>query len=98
MAETGEKYTQARREVIEQAARDTAIRDVIQQAIDRVVGVSAVTIDWAEDRVRVCVHSARPILLIGRHGEEADRIRGELAEVTGRQVQLNLYEDHSPPA
>ncbi|MGZ6772453.1 MAG: 30S ribosomal protein S3, partial [Mycobacteriaceae bacterium] len=44
------------------------------------------------DRVRVDIHTARPGIVIGRRGAEADRIRGELEKLTDKQVQLNILE------
>src|SRR5450756_1696388 len=48
------------------------------------------------DRVRVDIHTARPGTVIGRRGAEADRIRGELEKLTGKQVQLNILEVKNP--
>jgi small subunit ribosomal protein S3 len=97
MTETGEKYTVARRAVIEQAAQDAAIRDVVQQAIERAVGVSSLTIDRTAGLTRVTIRAARPGLLIGHRGAEADRLRTELAGVVGHPVELYLYEVSVPP-
>src|SRR4028118_1337912 len=47
-------------------------------------------------RVGVDVHPARPGIVIGRRGAEADRIRGELEKLTGKQVQLNILEVKNP--
>src|SRR5579859_7683046 len=94
MAGTGEKYTVARRAVM---AEDAAINDAVQRAIDRVIGVSAVEIAHDGDRVRVSIRAARPILLAGHRGAEADRLRGELEELTGKRVRLELWEVPGPP-
>ena len=48
------------------------------------------------DRVRVDIHTARPGIVIGRRGAEADRIRGDLEKLTGKQVQLNILEVKNP--
>ena len=55
-------------------------------------GISKVEIERTRDRVRVDIHTARPGIVIGRRGAEADRIRGELEKLTGKQVQLNILE------
>jgi len=73
-------------------AEDAAIRDAVQRGIDRAVGVSAVEIDRAGNQLRVSIRAARPILLAGQRGEDADRLRGELAELTGRRVRLEIRE------
>jgi len=46
--------------------------------------------------VRVNTHTARPGIVIGRRGAEADRIRGELEKLTGKQIQLNILEVSNP--
>ena len=48
------------------------------------------------DRVRVDIHTARPGIVIGRRGAKADRIRGDLEKLTGKQVQLNILEVKNP--
>src|SRR5207248_3997101 len=48
------------------------------------------------DRVRVDIHTARPGIVIGRRGAEADRIRGDLEKLTGKQIQLNILEVKNP--
>src|SRR4029453_7647361 len=57
---------------------------------------SKVEIERTRDRVRVDIHTARPGIVIGRRGAEADRIRGELEKLTGKQVQLNILEAKNP--
>ena len=59
-------------------------------------GISRVEIERTRDRVRVDIHTARPGIVIGRRGAEADRIRGELEKLTGKQVQLNILEVKNP--
>jgi small subunit ribosomal protein S3 len=44
----------------------------------------------------VDIHTARPGIVIGRRGAEADRIRTELEKLTGKQVQLNILEVKNP--
>src|SRR6058998_4208697 len=61
-------------------------------------GISKVEIERTRDRVRVDIHTARPGIVIGRRGAEADRIRGELEKLTKKQVQLNILEVKNPEA
>jgi small subunit ribosomal protein S3 len=46
--------------------------------------------------VHVYIHTARPGIVIGRKGQEADKLRGELEKLTGKQVQLNILEVKNP--
>jgi KH domain-containing protein len=73
-----------------EAAEDAAIRGAVQRGIERAVGVSAVEVDRAADRVHISIRAARPILLAGHRGAEADRLRSELEELTGRRVRLDI--------
>src|SRR4030095_6020969 len=70
---------------------DVAIRKLMSKGMER-AGRSRVEIERTRDRVRVDIHTARPGIVIGRRGAEADRIRGSLEELTGKQVQLNILE------
>ena len=72
-----------------------AIRKLMSKGMER-AGISKVEIERTRDRVRVDIHTARPGIVIGRRGAEADRIRGELEKLTGKQVQLNILEVKNP--
>src|SRR3984957_16645177 len=77
-------------------AEDAVIRGAVQRGIERAIRASAVDIDRTPGRVRVSIRAARPIALTGPRGAEADRLRGELVELTGRRVQLDIREAPSP--
>ena len=62
---------------------DVAIRKLMSEGMDR-AGIARVDIERTRDRVRVDIHTARPGIVIGRRGAEADRIRGELEKLTGK--------------
>ena len=76
---------------------DIKIRELMSTGMER-AGISKVEIERTRDRVRVDIHTARPGIVIGRRGAEADRIRGELEKLTGKQVQLNILEVKNPEA
>jgi small subunit ribosomal protein S3 len=76
-------------------AEDVAIRRMLQKGMER-AGISKVEIERTRDRVRVDIHTARPGIVIGRRGAEADRIRGDLEKLTAKQVQLNILEVKNP--
>ena len=59
--------------------------------------ISRVEVERTRDRLRVDVHTARPGIVIGRRGSEADRLRRGLAKITGNaKVQLNIQEIKQP--
>jgi len=76
---------------------DVQIRKLMSEGLER-AGISKVEIERTRDRVRVDIHTARPGIVIGRRGAEADRIRGELEKLTGKQIQLNILEVKNPEA
>ncbi len=84
----GERYADFVRE-------DVKIRELLAKNLDR-AGVAKVEIERTRDRVRVDIHTARPGIVIGRRGAEADRIRGELEKLTNKQIQLNILEVANP--
>jgi small subunit ribosomal protein S3 len=74
---------------------DVAIRRMLTQGMER-AGISKVEIERTRDRVRVDVHTARPGIVIGRRGAEADRLRSNLEKLTGKQIQFNILEVKNP--
>ncbi len=70
---------------------DDKIRKVMNKDLER-AGVSRIVIERTRDRVRVDIHAARPGIVIGRRGAEAEKVRAKLEKLTGKQVQLNIFE------
>jgi small subunit ribosomal protein S3 len=75
---------------------DWKIRRFLMGELER-AAVSRIEIERTRDRLRIDVHTARPGIVIGRRGAEADRLRAELARLTGNnRVQLNIQEIKQP--
>jgi small subunit ribosomal protein S3 len=70
---------------------DIEIRRYLKRNLSH-AGISRVEIERTRDRVRVDIHTARPGVVIGRRGAEADRIRADLDKITNKQVTLNILE------
>lgn len=84
----GQRYSDYVRE-------DVQIRQLMSEGMER-AGIARVEIERTRDRVRVDIHTARPGIVIGRRGAEADRIRSKLEKLTGKQIQLNVLEVKNP--
>ena len=76
---------------------DWKIRDYLTTQLER-AAVSRIEIERTRDRLRVDIHTARPGIVIGRRGAEADRLKKKLEEITGLQnrIQLNIQEIKQP--
>ena len=74
---------------------DIRIREFLKKELAR-AGIARIEIERTRDRVRVDIHSARPGIVIGRRGAEAERIRADLEKMTGKQIQLNILEVKNP--
>ncbi len=75
---------------------DWKIRDYLGRQLER-AAVSRIEIERTRDRLRIDLHTARPGIVIGRKGAEADRLRTKLAEMTKNpKVQLNIQEIKQP--
>ena len=85
----------ADKQYAEYVKEDVAIRRLLATGLER-AGIADVEIERTRDRVRVDIHTARPGIVIGRRGTEADRIRTDLEKLTGKQVQLNILEVKNP--
>lgn len=75
---------------------DWQIRNYLQTQLET-AAVSRIEVERTRDRLRIDVHTARPGIVIGRKGAEADRLRTHLVKITGNpKVQLNIQEIKQP--
>ncbi len=85
-----------RQEYADNVIEDWQIRDYLMTELPH-AAISRVEVERTRDRLRVDVHTARPGIVIGRRGSEADRLRGGLTKITGNvKVQLNIQEIKQP--
>lgn len=70
---------------------DLAIRDHVKKRLEN-AAVSDVRIERYANRVRVNVHTARPGIVIGRKGQDIERVRSELADRTGKEIYIEIRE------
>ncbi|MXW42834.1 MAG: 30S ribosomal protein S3 [Acidimicrobiia bacterium] len=85
-----------RREYGDFIIEDWQVRNYLMTELPH-AAISRIEIERTRDRLRVDVHTARPGIVIGRRGSEADRLRNGLAEITGNiRVQLNIQEIKQP--
>ncbi len=75
---------------------DWQIRDYLMKQLPH-AAISRIEVERTRDRLRVDVHTARPGIVIGRRGAEADRLRADLAKMSNNpKIQLNIQEIKQP--
>ncbi len=74
---------------------DQKIRKYIDARIPK-GGIAKVVIERTLKRITLTIHTARPGVVIGKGGTEVDKIKEELKKLTGKDVQINIYEIKRP--
>ena len=74
---------------------DEKIRKYISVRIAK-GGISKVVIERTLKRITVTIHTARPGIVIGKGGQEVDKIKEELKKLTKKDVQINIFEIKRP--
>jgi small subunit ribosomal protein S3 len=59
-------------------------------------GISRISIERTMRRVTVTIHTSRPGIIIGKGGKEVDLIKEEIKVLTGKDVQINIFEIRKP--
>lgn len=59
-------------------------------------GISKIVIERTLKRITVTIHTSRPGIIIGKGGQEVDRIKEELKKLTKKDVQINIIEIRKP--
>ena len=75
---------------------DYNIRNFILKTL-KPAGVPRVEIErYAEDKVRIHIHCAKPGIVIGRGGAEIEKLRAQLEKMMNKQVLVNIIEVKQP--
>lgn len=74
---------------------DQKIRNYVSARIPK-GGIAKVVIERTLKRITLTIHTARPGVVIGKGGQEVDKIKEELKKITGKDVQINIFEIKRP--
>jgi small subunit ribosomal protein S3 len=83
------------REFADKLIEDEQIRKYISARIPK-GAISKVVIERTLKRITLTIHTARPGIVIGKGGNEVDKIKEELKKITGKDIQINIYEIKRP--
>jgi len=75
--------------------QDLSIRKYMKKRLAN-AAVSRITIDRPAQNINITVHTARPGIVIGKKGEDIDRMRRDISRMTSLPVQLSVEEIRKP--
>jgi len=78
-----------------QLITDLEVREYLEKALEN-ASVSRVVIERPAQTARITIHTARPGIVIGKKGEDFDRLRKDLADRMGVPVHINIEEIRKP--
>lgn len=74
---------------------DIKIRELVMDRLEN-AAVSDILIERYANRIRVNIRTARPAIVIGRKGADLERIRSEIADLTGKEIYPEIVEERNP--
>ncbi|MEZ4983466.1 MAG: 30S ribosomal protein S3 [Saprospiraceae bacterium] len=84
-----------KRAYADNVVEDEKIRKYLQARIAK-GGIARTIIERTLKRITVTIHTSRPGIIIGKGGQEVDRVREELKKLTGKDAQINIIEIRKP--
>ena len=84
----GNKYAQ-------KLVEDSKIRDYLNERLSK-ASLSKIVIERTLKLITVTIHTARPGIIIGKGGQEVDKLKEELRKITNKEVQINIFEVKRP--
>ena len=75
--------------------QDLKVREYLENKLKN-AAVSEITIERPAQNINVVVHTARPGIVIGKKGEDIDRMRKAIAAMTGLPTQISVEEVRKP--
>ena len=90
-------FTPVKKQFVQYLQEDSKIRDLLQKELSS-AAVSRITIDRSAEKIRIAIHTARPGILIGRRGENIQRLQEAVQKIVGTQQMKIDYVEITNPA
>lgn len=74
---------------------DEKIRKYLHARINN-GGIARIVIERTLKRIIITIHTSRPGIVIGKGGNEVDRIKEEIKKITNKEIQINIFEIKRP--
>jgi len=75
--------------------QDLKIKDYVEKKLKN-ASISKINIERAAKKLRLSIYSSRPGIIIGKAGQEVDKLKEELRKITSKEVQINIFEIKRP--
>lgn len=75
--------------------QDLKVREFLEKRLKN-AAVSDITIERPGENINVVIHTARPGIVIGKKGEDIDRMRKQITDLTGLPTQVSVEEIRKP--
>ncbi len=74
---------------------DLMIKKIVKDKLKN-AAVASIVIERYANRVRVNVYTARPGIVVGRKGQDIEKIRADLSQRTGKEIYIEIHEVRNP--
>ena len=74
---------------------DSKIREYLNARLAK-ASLSKIVIERTLKLITVTIHTARPGIIIGKGGQEVDKLKEELKKISNKEVQINIFEVKRP--
>lgn len=84
-----------KKEYAKNLLNDIQVREFLDKRLIK-ASVSKIVIERPAQNARITIHTARPGIVIGKKGEDVDRLRREVSDMMGVPVHINIEEVRKP--
>ncbi len=85
----------AEKEFADNLVEDHKIRVFVKKRLYQ-AGIAKIEIERSTDRVRLIIHTAKPGVVIGKGGQEIEKLKGEIAKLTEKKLFVDIKEIKRP--
>jgi small subunit ribosomal protein S3 len=89
------KWFANKREYAQYLTSDLKVREMLRKKLAQ-AGISKILIERPSKSARVTIHSARPGVVIGKRGEDIEKLRKEVSDIMGVPAHINVSEVRKP--
>ncbi|MBW8811114.1 MAG: 30S ribosomal protein S3, partial [Lysobacter sp.] len=89
------KWFAGKKQYAEYLAADLKVREMLRKKLAQ-AGISKIFIERPANNARVTIHTARPGVVIGKRGEDIEKLRKEVSTLMGVPAHINVTEVRKP--